>query len=144
MEKGKFIMMTVVNENLSFEALGTFAYSLSPVSASIQEVAELEFYRESDQLLRTKSQGAVRINIADWENNPTDIENNFVHYQEAVIINVKAKDEEEALHMLNIQVNEVNLNDAYITLYDFEGKPYLFSIFQTRINWDSAEINLKN
>ncbi|BCB03505.1 hypothetical protein [Bacillus sp. KH172YL63] len=137
-------MMTVVNENLSFEALGTFAYSLSPVSASIQEVAELEFYRESDQLLRTKSQGAVRINIADWENNPTDIENNFVHYQEAVIINVKAKDEEEALHMLNIQVNEVNLNDAYITLYDFEGKPYLFSIFQTRINWDSAEINLKN
>jgi hypothetical protein len=127
-------------EKLSVNVLGKFNYALSPVSTSIENVANLSLYREREQLLRTKSQGAILVNVVDTEDHPTDVANNLFHYQETIMMDIAGSDEEEVINQVNMQINETTLTEGYITLYDLNGVPYLFSVIQNRIEWVEAEI----
>jgi hypothetical protein len=132
--------MKTVSEKLSVTVLGKFNYALSPVSTSIENVANLSLYRESEQLLRTKSQGAILVSVVDTEDHTCDVANNLFHYEETIMMDVTGSDEEEALNQANMQVNEMTLKDEYITLVDLSGNPHCFHIIQNRIEWVESEI----
>lgn len=119
--------------------LGKFTYALAPVSCTIEEVAHLPLYRECDQLLRTRSQGSRQVSIVDFDNLETDITNKLVHYEEMIMVEQDAWDEDEAMSIVNMQLNEATLKDGYITLYDQSNNAYLFAA-EPQIEWVEAEI----
>ncbi|MFD2681191.1 hypothetical protein [Bacillus seohaeanensis] len=134
-------MTTLITaNNPAIVALGDIKYSLKPISCNITEVVNEPLSRERKQLIHTKSRDAMLVDIVDYEDDiQADVENDLFFYTETVLMEVEADNEDQAFTAAEMKINELNFNERYLMLEDFNKNCYLFAIIEVGINWKEAE-----
>jgi hypothetical protein len=131
----------IAAKNPAITVLGDIKYALKPISCNITEVANQPLHREPKQLIHTKSRDAILVDIVDYEDElQPDIENDLFFYKETVLIDIDAENEDQALTASEMKINELNFNERYLMLEDFDNNCYLFAIIHAEINWREAEV----